>query len=426
MELVINKAAGLSGEIIVPGDKSISHRSIMLGALAEGSTEVEGFLRGEDCLSTVACFKNLGIPIEVQEARIIIHGKGLGGLQEPERILDVGNSGTTIRLLSGILAGQSFTSFITGDQSIQKRPMGRITAPLQKMGAQILGRRDGQLAPLAIKGGNLKSITYTTPVASAQVKSSLILAGLFADGWTEVIEPFKSRNHTELMLKSFGAELKEDGNKVAVKGNPKLVSQVINVPGDISSAAFFLTAGAIVPDSSLLIKNVGLNPTRTGIIDVLKAMGADLRVVDKKEINGEIRGNIRIVSSSLKGVQIGGDIIPRLIDEIPVLAVAGALAEGITEIRDARELKVKESNRLAAIAQELAKLGAKIEELPDGLKIFGGHSLRGTLCECYRDHRIAMSLAVAGLKAEGTTMIKNAEIIDVSFPGFKRTLDSLS
>lgn len=425
MELIINKASkNFAGDITVPGDKSISHRAIMLGALAEGTSTVEGFLWGEDCLSTVSCFKKLGIDIKVNKSQVIIQGKGLYGLAEPSQILDVGNSGTTIRLISGILAGQEFTSFLTGDKSICKRPMGRITVPLEKMGAIILGRQKGQLAPLAIKGGDLKGIAYTTPVASAQIKSSLILAGLFADGWTEITEPAKSRNHTEVMLKGFGADLQEDGKTVRIKGRPRLIGQDINVPGDISSAAFFLTAGAILADTKIIIKNVGLNPTRTGIIDVLKAMGANLEILDKTEINGELRGNVKVTSSTLKGIKIGGDLIPRLIDEIPILAVAAAFASGVTEIRDAQELKVKESNRLTAIATELNKMGAKIEELPDGLRITGQQKLVGTVVESYNDHRIAMALAIAGLKAAGTTIVKDSEIIDVSFPGFKNILEN--
>ncbi|MFZ5942805.1 MAG: 3-phosphoshikimate 1-carboxyvinyltransferase [Bacillota bacterium] len=426
MELMIQNGSSLQGEITVPGDKSISHRAIMLGAIAEGATEVTGFLMGEDCLSTVRCFRQLGINIHVDEEKVIIEGKGLDGLQEAEDILDVGNSGTTIRLISGILAGQDFTTFLTGDQSIRKRPMGRVANPLREMGALILGRQQGNLAPLAIRGGNLRQIKYNTPVASAQIKSAIMLAGLYARGTTEITEPARSRNHTELMLKSFGADVLEEDNTVSIQGGPRLIGQKITVPGDISSAAFFLTAGAIVPHSSLLIKNVGLNPTRTGIIDVLQAMGADLQIVNPIEKNGEIMGDIKIQHSSLKGIKIGGEIIPRLIDEIPVLAVAAVKASGVTEIRDAEELKVKESNRLAAIAKELNKMGARIEELPDGLRIYGGSRLVGSVCSSYNDHRIAMSLAVAGLCAEGQSIIEGADSIDVSFPGFKELLDSIS
>ncbi|MDK2823676.1 MAG: 3-phosphoshikimate 1-carboxyvinyltransferase [Clostridia bacterium] len=428
MDLRIKQTKKLQGTLTVPGDKSISHRAIMLGAIATGTTEVTGFLMGQDCLSTVDCFRKLGINIAIDNSRVKIEGKGLDGLKEPVDILDVGNSGTTIRLISGILAGQDFTSFLTGDQSIRKRPMARITKPLTEMGAEIIGRQNGNLAPLAIKGGNLKKIKYTTPVASAQVKSSILLAGLYAEGWTEITEPIKSRNHTELMLKSFGAQVEEDDitNTVRVKGRPELVGGEIKVPGDISSAAFFLTAGAIIPEGSLTITNVGLNPTRTGIIDVLEEMGAQIKVFNKQKTTGEVIGDIKIESSSLKGIKIGGEMIPRLIDEIPILAVAASCASGVTEIRNAEELKVKESNRLAAIARELNKLGAKIEELPDGLKIYGGQTLKGTICDSYDDHRIAMALAIAGLVAQGETIIKNSDIIDVSFPNFTKTLQKLT
>jgi len=426
MELRIKQTGNLQGTLTVPGDKSISHRAIMLGALAQGTTEVTGFLMGKDCLSTISCFQKLGIDIEVSPEKVLVHGKGLEGLEEPSQILDVGNSGTTIRLISGILAGQDFTTFLTGDQSIRRRPMGRITKPLKEMGAQFMGRQNDNLAPLAIKGGNLKSISYITPVASAQIKSSILLAGLFADGWTEVREPEKSRNHTELMLKSFGAQVEEEQLVVRVKGKPDLQAQKLIVPGDISSAAFFLVAGAIVPQGAIVIENVGLNTTRTGIIDVLEAMGAKIEIENRRESGGEIIGDIKVDASDLKGVKIGGEIIPRLIDEIPVIAVAAACASGITEIRDAQELKVKESNRLSAIARELTKMGAKIEELPDGLKIYGGSELQGAECDSYDDHRIAMAMAVAGLVAKGQTIIKNSEVIAVSFPDFSETLQRLT
>lgn len=425
MDLRIQETLKLEGTITVPGDKSISHRAVMLGALAQGTTEVSGFLMGEDCLSTIACFRKLGISIELTEGKVRIHGKGLDGLEESGDVLDVGNSGTTIRLLTGILAGQSFTTFLTGDSSIRKRPMGRITQPLICMGAEIMGRKNATLAPLAIKGGKLKKLEYSTPVASAQVKSALLLAGLYADGWTEVTEPAKSRNHTELMLRAFGAQVEEGENTARVKGRPTLLGRQIKVPSDISSAAFFLAAGAIVPEGALTIRNVGLNPTRSGIIDILSQMGAKITVINKANLDGEITGDVRVESSSLKGISIGGAMIPRLIDEIPVIAVLAACASGVTEIRDAEELKVKESNRLTAIAKELTKMGARIEELPDGLKIFGGKALKGATCASYHDHRIAMALAVAGLKAHGETVINNADIVNVSFPKFAASLESI-
>lgn len=425
MNLIIESANKLEGKITVPGDKSISHRSVMLGALAHGITEVSGFLMGEDCLSTIKCFRSLGVNIEVTPDKVLIEGRGLDGLKEPVDILDVGNSGTTIRLLSGILAGQNFASFLTGDSSIRKRPMARIIQPLTLMGAKILGRGNNTLAPLAIRGGELKAIEYTTEIASAQVKSAILLAGLFADGWTGVTQPEKSRDHTEIMLKAFGAQVKEQDKTVMVKGRPRLKGLKVIVPGDISSAAFFLAAGAICPQSFLTICGVGLNPTRTGIIDVLKQMGAKIDIRNTCDSGGEPMGDITIESSNLQGIKVYGDMIPRLIDEIPVIAVLGACASGITEIRDAQELKVKESNRLSAMATQLVRMGAKIEELPDGLRVYGGRKLTGALCESYHDHRIAMALAVAGLVAQDWTVIKDAEVINVSFPGFVNTLRAI-
>ncbi|MGI6225006.1 MAG: 3-phosphoshikimate 1-carboxyvinyltransferase [Peptococcales bacterium] len=425
MDLKVAKTIKLEGSINVPGDKSISHRAVMLGALAQGRTEVSGFLMGEDCLRTVHCFQKLGIPIEITSEKVFIYGKGLEGLTEPEDFLDVGNSGTTIRLISGIMAGQDFATFLTGDNSIRKRPMARIIRPLTLMGAQIFSRDNNTRAPLAIKGGNLKAIEYSIPVASAQVKSSLLLAGLYADGWTTISEPAKSRNHTEIMLKAFGAQLEEVDKTVKIKGRTQLKGRRVEVPGDISSAAFFLGAGAFISEGNIIINNVGLNPTRSGIIDVLTQMGAKIKVGNVQEVSGELRGNLSIENSGLRGIKIAGDMIPRLIDEIPLIAVLATCASGVTEIRDAQELKVKESNRLAAIAKELTKLGARIEELPDGLRVYGGKILKGTVCESYHDHRIAMALAVAGLVAHGETIIKNAESVNVSFPHFSKVLKSI-
>lgn len=418
MERRVQKISNLSGEITVPGDKSISHRAIMFGSLAEGKTNVRGFLQGADCLGTINCFSKLGIKIKQDKDKVEIWGKGLKGLTEPDDILDVGNSGTTLRLIAGLLAGQDFFSIVTGDDSIRQRPMARITEPLKLMGADILGRKNGNLAPLVIKGTDLKGIKYQSPVASAQVKSSILLAGLYASGVTEVIEAQKSRNHTEIMLKSFGAELEETETTVKIKPFPDLKAQDIQVPGDISSAAFFLVAAAIHPNADLLLKGVGLNPTRTGIIDILVEMGANLEIQETWSSAGEKMGNIRIKSSKLKALKFGGDIIPRLIDEIPVIAVAACFAEGTTEIRDAEELKVKESDRLHTMAIELTRMGAKIEELPDGLRIEGTGKLTASRVESYHDHRIAMSLAVAGIMAEGETIIKGAQCVDISFPGF--------
>lgn len=425
MNLTVLPAKSLSGTITVPGDKSISHRAVMLGALAKGKTEIEGFLHAEDCLSTINCFRALGVPIEVTEDVVVIEGKGLYGLKEPEDVLNVGNSGTTIRLLTGILSGQPWTSFLTGDSSIRRRPMGRVTEPLKEMGAQIWGRKGGTLAPLAIKGGDLKAFTYHSPTASAQVKSAILLAGLYAPGWTEVVEPVRSRDHTEVMLSSFGAEVSISKKEVRIKGQPDLLAQRVIVPGDISSAAFFMVAGLIVPESKILIESVGLNPTRAGIIEALQAMGAKIRVFDFQLIAGELIGSLEVETSELRGITLGGDIIPRLIDEIPILAVAGAFASGVTEIRDAAELKVKESNRIQAIAEGLVRMGAKVEELPDGLRIYGQKPLQGALCKSYHDHRIAMSLAVAALASKGETQIEDAESVNISFPKFSEILNVL-
>jgi len=425
MRLQISPAKKLNGTIKVPGDKSISHRAVMLGSLAQGNTEIEGFLRGRDCLSTIRCCRALGINISIKDEIVTVRGKGLHGLSEPQNVLNAGNSGTTIRLMSGILAGQPFASTFTGDSSIRKRPMGRVIKPLTEMGAVFLGRKNDSLAPFTIKGGNLKPFIYQSPVASAQVKSALLLAGLFTSGWTEVIEPSKSRNHTELMLSSFGARVKADGLSVRVEGGAKLTAQKVVVPGDMSSAAFFLVAGAIMPESRIKIESVGLNPTRDGIIDVLREMGARIMITNERTIAGELMGDLEVETSTLHGVSVGGEIIPRLIDEIPVLAVAGLFAHGVTEIRDATELKVKESNRLATICEGLKRLGGRIEELPDGLRIWGGYPLSGAICQSYHDHRIAMSLAIAALRAEGETIIEDAETIDVSFPSFNDIIKEL-
>lgn len=425
MRLSIKTARKLSGIVKVPGDKSISHRAVMLGAISQGITEIEGFLHAQDCLSTIRCVKDLGIEVELKGSLVVIEGRGLDGMQEPSGILDVGNSGTTIRLLAGILAGQAFTTFIQGDSSISSRPMARVTKPLQEMGAIILGRDGANQTPLAIRGGSLKPFAYRTPIASAQVKSALLLAGLYTPGWTEIQEPFQSRNHTELMLRAFGAKLECQGSISRIKGRPVLQGKKVVVPGDLSSAAFFLVAALIVPDSSIILENVGLNPTRDGVIEVLKAMGGRIRIYNQREVAGELMGSLEVETSELHGITIGGSLIPRLIDEIPVLAVAALFARGVTEIRDAAELKVKESNRINAIAQGLLRLGARIEELPDGLRIHGGVPLRGNTCDSCHDHRIAMSLAVAGLAAEGETIIENSQAVDISFPQFPSLLKGL-
>ena len=426
MDLHIAKAKTLKGEIYIPGDKSISHRSVMFGALANGITEIDNFLMGEDCLSTVRAFRAMGIAIEdLGNGRIRVAGKGLRGLQESQEVIDVGNSGTTMRLLLGILAGQTFFTALTGDESIRQRPMARVTKPLDQMGARIWGRKGGSLAPLAVQGTQLQGISYDSPVASAQVKSAVLLAGLYADGETSVTEPAKSRDHTERMLQAFGADLREAGLKVTMAPGKELTGQKVTVPGDISSAAFFLVAGAVVPDSELTLRNVGINPTRDGILEVLQAMGARISVENQRQINGEPVADLVVRGSELKGTVIEGDLIPRLIDEIPVLAVAAALAQGETIIRDAAELKVKETNRIATIIEELSKFGAVLEELEDGLRITGGKPLTGTTCQSHGDHRIAMAMAVAGLAAQGETIVKNATSAAVSYPGFAQVLKSI-
>lgn len=426
MRQKIEPSKGLRGTMTIPGDKSISHRSIMFGSLAEGDTEITGFLYGDDCLSTVGAFRSMGIDIDVTDEKIIVHGKGLHGLQEPDNYIDVGNSGTTIRLISGILAGQPFNTVLTGDASIRKRPMGRVIKPLSQMGAKIVGRKGNTLAPLAIEGTTLQPIHYESPVASAQVKSSVLLAGLYADGWTEVTEPSLSRNHTELMLKSFGAEVESNGTTARVKGNPRLVGQRIEVPGDISSAAYPLVAGSIIPGSEIVLKNVGLNPTRTGIIDVLVDMGADLTIENERISGGEKMGDIVVRSAALHGTTIAGDLIPRLVDEIPVIAVAAACADGVTEIHDAQELKVKESNRLETVAQGLRAFGCDIEVLEDGLRIAGGRPLQaGAVCNSYADHRIAMSMTIAALAAQGAAEIEEFEAVSVSWPSFWADMQAL-
>ena len=417
----------LNGEIIVPGDKSISHRSVMFGAIAKGVTTVTGFLMGEDCLSTVSCFRQLGVEIEQTDDRLIINGNGLNGLKEPEEVLNVGNSGTTIRLLMGILAGRDFHSTVLGDESIGKRPMTRVTKPLTEMGAIIDGRETGEYTPLSIRGGDIHGIVYHPPVASAQVKSSILLAGLQAKGVTTVVEPEKSRDHTERMIRQFGGQVEEEGLAVSVSGGQELKGTTIHVPGDISSAAFFLVAGAIVPNSTIILKNVGLNPTRTGIIDVMKDMGADLRI-DVKSTDDlmEPVGDLTIRTSNLKGITIGGELIPRLIDEIPVIALLATQAEGETIIKDAHELNVKETNRIDTVVNELSKLGANITATDDGMIIKGRNHLKGgSTVSSHGDHRIGMMLAIAALICDNEVQLQQKEAIAVSYPTFFNDLEEL-
>ena len=419
------RAKALKGEIFVPGDKSVSHRAVMFGSLAKGTTVIENFLRGADCLSTIDCFRKLGISIEETPSQIRIHGKGLHGLTKPSEILDAGNSGTTTRLISGILSGQTFETTLTGDTSIQKRPMKRIIEPLTEMGASVTSLSGNGCAPLRIEGRPLHGISYTTKVASAQVKSAILLAGLYADGPTSVTEPALSRNHSELMLRMFGAEVKTHGTTATIFPDPELTAQEIKVPGDISSAAYFIAAACITPGSEVLIRNVGVNPTRDGILRVCKMMNADVTVLPGKNGAGEPVADLLVKSSHLKSCVIEGDLIPTLIDELPVIAVMACFAEGTTIIRDAAELKVKESNRIDVMAENLTRMGASVEATEDGLIIKGGRPLQGAAIESHLDHRIAMSFAVAALNADGETSISGAVCVNISYPNFYRDLAGL-
>lgn len=424
--LKIRQAQRITGEISVPGDKSISHRAVMLGALAEGTTRISGFLQGADCLSTISCFRRMGIEIERDGDEVTVYGKGWFGLTEPEQGLDVGNSGTTIRLMSGILATQPFHCVVEGDESIARRPMRRVVAPLREMGAKIDGRKNGEYTPLSIRGGGLKGIAYHSPVASAQVKSAILLAGLQAEGTTSVTEPHLSRDHTERMLQAFGVKVQRDGLTVSVQGGQMLRGRTIQVPGDISSAAFLIAAVMMVPDSSLIIRNVGINPTRTGIIDAVRAMGGSIELTNERLVNEEPVADILVKHSVLTGATIEGELIPRLIDEIPVIAVMATQAQGRTVIRDAQELRVKETDRIATVVSELTKFGAKVTPTEDGMIIEGPTKLTGAAINSQGDHRIGMSMAIAGLCAIGETTISNAEAINVSFPGFAELLEQIT
>ena len=415
----------LNGTIRIPGDKSVSHRSIMFGAIAEGTTTVEGFLQSDDCLSTIDCFQKLGVNISIEGEKVTINSKGIMNWKEPDEILYTGNSGTTTRLMLGILAGSSVSSVLIGDESIQKRPMRRVTDPLKQMGAKLIGRENGQFTPIAVEGTRLQSIHYTMPVASAQVKSAILLAALNAEGETEVEEMETSRDHTEKMLKHFGAEISVDNKTIRLQGGQMLTGTHVVVPGDISSAAFFLVAGAIVPNSKLTLTNVGLNPTRTGIMDVLQAMGASYTVNDTDNSSHEEMGTIDIESSTLVGMEIGGDLIPRLIDEIPIIALLATQANGKTVIKNAEELKVKETNRIDAVVNELKKLGANITATDDGMIIEGPTTLRGGDLLTYGDHRIGMMAAVASLITTEPVTIDNAGCIAVSYPTFFEDISSV-
>jgi len=425
MPAVFRKTNNLRGEIDIPGDKSISHRSVMLGALSKGTTEVDHFLNAADCNSTIKCFSKMGIEIErPEEEKILIHGKGIHGLTEPEQALDVGNSGTTIRLLSGILSAQPFNTRISGDDSICRRPMKRIITPLTMMGADISSKENNDCAPLYINGRKLTGIHYESPIASAQVKSAILFAGMYADGETSISEPYVSRNHSEKMIQYFGGNVITEGTKCTLTPHPVLEGQKVIVPGDISSAAYFMVAGLITEGSEILVKNVGINPTRNGLIEVIEAMGGNIELLNMKD-EMEPCADILVKSSHLKGITIGGSIIPRLIDEIPIIAVMACFAEGTTIIKDAQELKVKESNRIEVIVENLQRMGADITPTDDGMIINGGVPLKGTVLGSRHDHRIAMSFAIAGLAAEGKTEIIGSECINISYPKFYSDLASI-
>lgn len=421
----IHNSNGLRGEIAIPGDKSISHRAVMFGSLSDGLTEVTNFLQGADCLSTIDCFRKMGVEIENTPGKILIHGKGLHGLSAPSSVLDTGNSGTTTRLISGILAAQPFETTLTGDASIQKRPMRRIMEPLSMMGADITSINGNDCAPLRIRGSALHGIHYHSKVASAQVKSAILLAGLYADGETKVTEPVISRNHSEIMLRCFGAEVKTEGTTAGIRPQPHLTGQQVHVPGDISSAAYFIAAGLCVPHSELLIKNVGINPTRDGILKVALAMGGDITILNENR-EGEPTADLLVKSSRLHGITIQGDIIPTLIDELPIINIMATAAEGTTIIKDAAELKVKESNRIDVMVENLTAMGADITGTEDGMIIEGGKPLYGAIVDSHLDHRIAMSFAVAALLAKGETTIKGRDCVNISYPSFYEDIKTLS
>ncbi|MBU5636793.1 3-phosphoshikimate 1-carboxyvinyltransferase [Geomonas sp. Red69] len=421
----VQPAKGVRGEIRVPGDKSISHRSIMFGSIANGVTKVSGFLRGEDALATLEAFRAMGVQIDDDGETVTIVGKGLHGLEEPTDVLDCGNSGTSMRLLTGLLAGQSFFSVLSGDKYLRARPMKRVVGPLSKMGARIGGRAGGEKAPLAIQGAQLKGIEYDSPVSSAQVKSAIMLAGLYADGETVVREPHLSRDHSERMLRAFGANVETFPGGVKVRGGAELTGRDIVVPGDISSAAFFMVAALIVPGAELVIRGVGVNPTRTGIIDILKGMGGDLELLNERDETGEPVADIRVRYSQLKAMEISGEVVPRAIDEFPAICVAASLAQGTTVVRGASELRVKETDRIAAMADNLKRAGVSVVETPDGMEITGVPALRACAADSFGDHRIAMSMMVAGLVAQGETTISDVDCIATSFPGFRELLEGV-
>jgi 3-phosphoshikimate 1-carboxyvinyltransferase len=421
----VKPARKLEGSLQMPGDKSISHRYAMLGAIAEGETEIHFFASSADCQSTLDCLRELGVKIERREGVVTIQGTGLTGLRPPNQELDAGNSGSTMRMLSGILAGQPFKSVMTGDASLSRRPMKRVIDPLTQMGARIHSG-EGGLPPLEIEGGTLKPIRYELPVASAQVKSAVLFAGLYAEGETEVVEPVATRDHTEIALEQMGADIGRHRRTIAVRGRARLAAKKLYVPGDISSAAFFMVAGLLVPESNLIIHNVGLNPTRTAILDVLTAMGGRVKVINVEMLNGELLGDLHIEPGKLRGGEVPTEMVPGLIDELPVLSVFGTQTEQGLTYHGAAELRVKESDRIALVAENLRRMGAEVEEFPDGLRVAGNQKLRGAEIETQGDHRIAMAFAVAGLVAEGTTLIRDSGCVDVSFPEFFSTLEKVA
>ena len=430
MRMTVRKVKGLRGRVKVPGDKSISHRSLLLGAIAEGTTRVLNFLPAADCLATLACVRALGVEVErLSQTELVVQGRGLRGLVEPKDILNCAGSGTTMRLLAGILAGQPFYSVLTGNEQLRRRPMGRIAEPLRQMGATVFGRDNGRLPPLSILGGNLHGIEYRLPVASAQVKSAILLAGLYADGPTVVHEPGPARDHTERMLAAMGADIQYPVSNITgitLQGGTELSSLDILVPGDISSAAYFIAAACLVPGSEVAIEGIGVNPTRTGFLDALREMGADILVENQREVSGEPVADVVVQAGDLRGIEVGGDQVPRMIDEFPILAVVASQSQGTTVVSDAAELRVKETDRIANIAVELRKLGAQIEERPDGFVVEGPTPLVGAQVNSHGDHRLAMSLAIASLVAEGETTIEGAECIVDSFPGFEEILRAIS
>ena len=425
MERIAETSGPLEGELTVPGDKSISHRAVIFAGIAEGTSRIYNLSGGEDNSRTVHAFKEMGVRLWEDGGALHVEGKGWEGLRPPREVIDCGNSGTTMRLLAGVLAGRPFASVLDGDASLRRRPMMRVIEPLEKMGARISSQDGKGLAPLTIEGGALRGARYASPIASAQVKSAILLAGLQADGVTEVEEPQKSRDHTEIMAAAFGARITVEGRSVSVAGPQRLSGRDVEVPGDLSSAAFFMVAAAAIPGSEVTIRNVGCNPTRSGILDVLQRMGAGVTLGRPRELGGEPVAEIQVRGVRLKGVAIGAEMVARTIDEYPILCIAAALAEGVTTISGAKELRYKESDRIAVMAKGLRSVGVRVEEREDGLTIEGRQRLRGSKIETHGDHRVAMSFAVVGLCADGGVELDDARCADISFPGFFRALESL-